>query len=130
MLAATPTSFLCGIRDRDGRWLSLVRGRRQEGIAEIDWLMNRADLPHYSLATVVRSCLIEHEISLGTRRLYIEGGTSMPIRGSFLRAPFAEVTFRRDSFYAGLLKQAAQRIIPNHFLAATLRSAELTWQPW
>ena len=123
-----PGMFLYGIRDRQGKWLSLVGGRRQQGAVEIDWQMNRADQPHYSLATVVRSYLIEHEISLGTRRLYIEGSTPHPIARSFVKGRVWEATVKRRSLYARLLERFSSRIFPaKNYLAQVLRQKQLTW---
>ncbi len=61
-------SFLLGIRSGDGRWLSLLGGRRHHGTTEVAWQMNREGLEAFSIGTVMRSYLIEHEIALGTKR--------------------------------------------------------------
>jgi hypothetical protein len=127
-LSVGQNSSLCGIHDRDGQWLSLVRVRRQNRFAEIDWQMNRADLPDYSLATVVRSYLIEHEISLGSTRLYIEGGTAQAIGHSFVRGKVSELTVKRSSMYVSLLQKLVTRVIPTHYLAETLRNPGLIWK--
>ena len=127
-LSVGQNSALCGIHDRDGQWLSLVRVRRQNRFAEIDWQMNRADLPEYSLATVIRSYLIEHEISLGSTRLYIEGGTTQAIGHSFVRGKVSELTVKRSSIYVKLLHKIATRVIPTHYLAETLRNPSLIWK--
>lgn len=37
-------SFLLGIRSGDGRWLSLLGGRRHHGTTEVTWQMNREGL--------------------------------------------------------------------------------------
>jgi hypothetical protein len=127
-LSIGTNSVFCGLSDRDGQWLSLVRLRRQNRFAEIDWQMNRADLPDYSLATVVRSYIIEHEISLGSTRLYVEGGTAQAIGRSFVRGKVSEITVKRSSIYVNLLDKMASRVVPTHYLAKTLRDPALNWQ--
>ncbi|MDQ2834241.1 MAG: hypothetical protein M3Y50_10940 [Acidobacteriota bacterium] len=46
--------------------------------------MNRSSVAQYSIGTVSRSYLIEHEIALGMKRLFFEGGTPHTIRHSFV----------------------------------------------
>src|ERR1700729_731500 len=57
--------FCVGLRQSDGQWLSLLGGRRNRNVTEIDWQMNREELARYSIGTVIRSYLIEDEIALG-----------------------------------------------------------------
>ena len=102
-----PGMFLCGIRDRDGRWLSLVGGRRYDDAAEIDWQMNRHDLPAYSLSVVMRGYLIEHEIGRGSRRLFIEGGTPQAMQLSFLTHRVHDLVVVRDSLLLKMLRRSA-----------------------
>ena len=47
--------LLMGMRDRDGRWLSLVGGRRFKAGSELLWQMNRDGMPLYLLSLVMRS---------------------------------------------------------------------------
>ncbi len=55
--------FMVGVISGNGEWLSLLGGRRHHGVTEIGWQMNRESLEEYSLSNVMRSYLIEHEIS-------------------------------------------------------------------
>lgn len=126
-LGDTPTAYLRGLRDQNGRWLALVRGRRQHGFVEIDWQMNSTQYPAYSLATSVRSFLIEHEVTLGSTRLYVEGTTAMAIGRSFLWGPASELTLKRDTPYVRLLEHAARKL-PGHYLAQTLCNPQLRWE--
>jgi hypothetical protein len=131
MLTTQSHFRLCGVRDGNGRWLSLAGMRRQNGFVEIDWQMNRADLPQASLATVLRSYLLEHEIGLGSTRLYIEGGTPQPLGHSFVRQRVAELTVKRDSAYVRLLERFGKTIFPpKNYIGYTLRNAGLHWRPW
>jgi hypothetical protein len=72
--------FCVGVKAPNGQWISLVGGRRHHGVSEIDWQMNRGGLEKYSVGTVIRAYLIEHEIEIGTSRLFFEGGTPHSIR--------------------------------------------------
>jgi hypothetical protein len=128
-LARLPHASLRGIRDRDGRWLALVGIRRQNQFVDIDWQMNRAELPAQSLATVLRSYLIEHEISLGSTRLYIEGGTPQPIIHSFVKQRIGELTVKRNSTCVHLLERFASSVFPaKNYIGRTLTNPELHWR--
>ena len=123
--------FLSGIKGKDGEWLALVGGRRQSGLAEIDWQMNRDDLPRYSLGTVLRAYLIEHEIALGSKRLYVEGGTPHAIGLSFAAEQVAEFTVLRESTYARLVMRFGPKLAPApNYLVQMLTQKDLTWHPF
>jgi hypothetical protein len=123
--------FLHGIRDRDGQWLALVCGRRHNGFAEIDWQMNRADRPSYSLSSVMRAYLIEHEVAQGSTRLYMEGGTTHPIVHSFRQEKIGELTVKRRSWRVWLMERFAERVLPEkNYLGQTLKDAGLEWRGW
>ena len=111
-LHGLPNTLLRGVCDRNGRWLSLVGMRGNGRYVEIDWQMNRAELPASSLSTVMRAYLIEHEIGRGTTRLYIEGGTPQPIGRSFLKERVAELTVKRRSIFVWLLQRFGGRLFP------------------
>lgn len=106
-----PGAFLMGIRAGDGRWLSVTGGRRYADASEIDWQMNRADLPKASLCTVMRSYLIEHEIGLGMKRLFIEGGTPQAIRVSFTIHPVRDMVFVRNTRRLRVLERMKETAI-------------------
>ena len=129
MLHTMPKMMLRGVRGGDGRWLSLVGMRGNGEYVEIDWQMNRAELRTYSLSTVMRSYLIEHEIGRGTTRLYIEGGTPQPIGRSFLKERVGELTLKRRSLYVWLLERFAGRIFPvKNRLAQILMEPGASWR--
>jgi hypothetical protein len=116
--------LFCGMRGRDGEWLSLVGGRRNQHTTEIDWQFNRSGLPHFSLCTAMRTFLLEHEIARGTRKLVFEGGTPHPMRFSFTSAPTVDLlAVRRNSARAWLLRRFANQIFPEkNFLRAALNN--------
>lgn len=115
--------LLCGLRGRDGQWLSLVGGRRNGTTTEIDRQLNRAGLPHSSLCTAMRAFLLEHEIARGTKRLVFEGGTPHPMRFAFTPGQTVDLlAIRRHSARAWLLRHFADRIFPQkNFLRAALK---------
>jgi hypothetical protein len=130
-LVALERPLFAGIQDRNGRWLALVGGRRRTREIEIEWQMNRHDLPHYSLSTVLRSSLIEHEIELGSTRLYIDGGTCQRIGNYFVEENLCELTVRRRSLYAGLLIWFIRRLLPGKNPVAEIVSDRAqVWHPW
>jgi hypothetical protein len=130
MLSTQPNQCVRGIRDATGRWLGLVGTRRQNGFVEIDWQMNRAAMPTRSLATVLRSYLDEHEVALGSTRLYIEGGTPQPIGRAFLQQRVCDLIVKRNSTYIAVLERFASSIFPpKNYIGNHLRNPELHWHP-
>ena len=115
--------LLCGLRGRDGQWLSLIGGRRNGTTTEIDRQLNRAGLPRYSLSTATRAFLLEHEIARGTKRLVFEGGTPHPMRFAFTRGQTVDLlAIRNRSTRAWLLRRFADRLFPEkNFLRAALK---------
>ena len=115
--------LLCGLRGRDGQWLSLIGGRRTGTTTEIDRQLNRAGLPRYSLSTATRAFLLEHEIARGTKRLVFEGGTPHPMRFAFTRGQTVDLlAIRSRSARAWLLRRFADQLFPEkNFLRAALK---------
>lgn len=116
-------TVFAGVRAADGRWLSLIGGRRHGATTEIDWQINLEGLARYSLSTVMRALLLENEIARGTRRLRFEGGTPHPMRHSFLNREVTDLlALRRRSLRAWALRRFARWIFPEkNFLRAALR---------
>jgi hypothetical protein len=104
--------ILAGTRDREGRWLSLVGGRRVRGDSEIFWQMNRKDLPAHSISLVMRTYFIEHEVSRGAQRLYLDGGSSHSIRHSFVKGTVIDLAVLRHTPVAFLVRKFGRRLIP------------------
>jgi hypothetical protein len=115
--------LFAGLRDADGRWLSLIGGRRDGDVTTIDWQMNRVGLERYSLSTAMRAFLLEHEIARGTARLYFEGGTPHAMRFAFTNTETTDVlAIRRWSLRAWMLRRFACSILPEkNFLRSALR---------
>jgi predicted SprT family Zn-dependent metalloprotease len=118
-----------GIKDRDGRWLSMLGGRRYLDRSELLWQLNREGLAANSLGTVMRSYFIEHEIAHGSRRMYIEGGTPHPIKFSFVPERLTDLVVLRRSLMAKAMQMVARHTIsPDNELSHMLSVKDLTWQ--
>jgi hypothetical protein len=125
--------FISGIQGPDGQWLSMIGGQKHHDLIDIYWQMNLDSLPNYSLSTVMRSFLIEHEVACGTRRIYMEGGTSHSMRFSFVREIVSDLLVRRKSLYGALIARSAKYLLmqrQKNFLSQLLVSKSLTWQSW
>ncbi|MCU1224799.1 MAG: hypothetical protein JWQ42_2892 [Edaphobacter sp.] len=122
------TPLFMGIRDKDGRWLSLVAGRRHHARMEVHWQMNRSDLPEHSLSTVMRAYLIEHEILQGTTRLYFEGGTTHSMNHSFIPERSTDLIVMRRSPFAAVIPILAKCFLPpENMLLQVLSDENLQW---
>ena len=121
---------ILGVKDKNGRWLSLLGGRRHDGRMEILWQMNRAGLNAYSLSTVMRSYCIEEEVTRGTKRLYLEGGTPHSLHHSFVREELVDLVVMRRSWVAkAMRKLVTYRVGTDNELANILRSKDFKWYP-
>ena len=120
---------LMGLRDRDGRLLSVIGGRRVGRSSEVLWQMNRNGLRHLSLSLVMRSYFLEHEIDRGSNRFYIEGGTGHPIRESFTKATVTDLGVLRKSPTTALLRKLARYTAQeDNDLAGILFDPEVEWK--
>lgn len=120
--------LLCGIRDRDGRWLSLMGGRYYDCNFEMHWQMNRADMPAYSLATVMRAFHLEHEVLRGTRRMYVEGGTTHSMSHAFVKEKSTDLIVMRQSPVARLIPGFVKRFLPpENMLLQVLEDEAMQW---
>jgi hypothetical protein len=121
--------FCVGVKRPDGQWISLLGGRRHHGVSEIDWQMNRGGLERYSVGTVIRAYLIEHEINIGTSRLYFEGGTPHSMRHAFVSEKAVDIVVAKRSLFVSLLRRVAHWSPPrNNFLLQTLVDPALHWE--
>jgi hypothetical protein len=120
--------FCVGMKTPDGQWISLLGGRRHHGVSEIDWQMNRAGLEKYSVGTVIRAYLIEHEIEIGTSRLFFEGGTPHSMRHAFISEKAVDIVVAKRSLFVSLLRRAAHWSAPKNFLLQTLVDPALRWE--
>lgn len=121
--------FCVGLKYTEGPWIGLVGGRRHGGVTEIDWQLNRDGLSRYSVGTLIRSYLMEHEIAIGTRELFFEGGTPHSMRYSFLSEKAMDIVVMNRSLFVFLLRRSARWLRPEKsFLLQTLRNPAIKWQ--
>jgi hypothetical protein len=120
--------FCVSVNTPDGQWISLLGGRRHHGVAEIDWQMNRGGLEKYSVGTMIRSFLIEHEIAIGTKRLFFEGGTPHSMRLAFISEKATDILVTKRSLFVSALRRFAQWKSPHrNFLLQLLVNPKLLW---
>ncbi|MDP9037934.1 MAG: hypothetical protein M3O02_01510 [Acidobacteriota bacterium] len=127
-VTSSPNRLFAGLRARDGRWLSLIAGSRVGKDVRIEWQVNRGGLPRYSLTTVMRACVLEHEISLGTRTLLFEGGTPHSMGLSLSPGHVLDILAIRRGLPAGLLRWLGRWVLPrSNFLGRALQDKSLAW---
>ncbi len=120
------TPLFMGIKDKGGRWLSLLGGRRHHDGTEILWQMNRSGLSPYSLSIVMRSYFMEHEIAHGMTKLYMEGGTAHPMRFSFVNDKVTDLVVVRRSRLGLVVPTLAHLFVkPDNDLALMLLDKSL-----
>jgi hypothetical protein len=124
-----PSSHMyLGLRAANGDWLSLIGGRHDGPNTHIEWQMNRADMPSYSLCTLMRSHLIDYEVARGSKRVYFVGGTPHSIRAALVPdVKIADLLVVRG----GLPRWALERLArPDSFVKEMLSNTALEWHPW
>ena len=104
--------FFSGVQGSDGKWLSMVGGRRAGGVTDLDWQMNIASLKPYSLSTVLRAWLIEDEVSRGTRFLRFDGGTTHSMQNAFAEDNIGDLLMTRRFIGRKLWRRACSRFLP------------------
>jgi hypothetical protein len=120
--------LFAGMRDREGNWLSLIAGTRYADHTYIEWQINREGLPRYSLSTVMRSFLLEHESRIGTRKLLFKGGTPHSMGFSLQPAETLDVVVVRRGLRGWLLRRLAHWVFPrSNFLGRALEDQSLAW---
>lgn len=130
-LQASPGRMLLGVKAQDGRWLSLIGGQRNGTTTELEWQVNRGDLPHYSLSTVMRAYLLENEIALGMSRVMFKGGTPHSMRHSLIESRVTDLIVVRRTPLAMGLRKAARWVFPHSiYLGHALRDPDLIWTSW
>jgi hypothetical protein len=129
-----PGGFLLGLRNDQGKWLSLIGGWRQGSVTVLYWQMNAAGYEKLSIGTAMRSYFLEHEVGLGAKTLVYYGGTPHAIGNSFVRAEVTDLVVRRRSWGAAALQQVAQWITSprffvriNSLLAQAIGGKDLEW---
>ena len=120
--------YLMGMKDREGRWLSILAGRRFGDTSEILWQLNRDGYSNQSFSTVMRSYCIEQELACGAHRLQVEGGTFHSMNHSFVREEILDMVVIRP-LAKRVLQSVVTRYVPaDNSLADMLKSNDLVWQ--
>ena len=104
--------ILMGLRDGDGRLLSVLGGRRLGVESDLLWQMNHRDLEGQSLSLAMRTYFIEHEISQQARRVYLDGGSSHSLCHSFARGTITDFAVIRRTPLSFLVRKIARSLIP------------------
>lgn len=108
--------ILMALRDSRGELLSVLAGRRFGTDSDVLWQMNRRGLDQHSLSLVMRTYFIEHEISCGMERVYLDGGSGHSLCHSFARGTVTHLAAIRHTPLSFLVRKTARRLIPqdNH----------------
>jgi hypothetical protein len=126
-----PDCLFLGLRDKNGQWLSIIGGRHHQNGTYVEWQMNRADMTAFSLGTLMRSHLLEHEVKRGSKRLYLVGGTSHSMKFAFGTEHFVDLVTLRRALPAFLLRRFARPLmLEKTFLVQTIADPKLKWEPW
>jgi hypothetical protein len=127
-LSGLRSPLLYGLRDRDGRWLSLIGGRHSDGNMEMYWQINRDDMPSQSLSTAMRAFLIEHEVMKGTRRMYVEGGTTHSMSHAFVPEKATDLIVLRQTPLGRVIPALLRRFLPpENMLLKIFADKDLAW---
>lgn len=127
VLHALHDSFLMGMKDGKGRWLSVLAGRRFGETSEILWQMNRGGYPSQSLGTVMRSYCMEQEINRGAKRLQVEGGTFHSMHHSFTHEEVVDLVVARAQSLNLMRRLARYFVRKDNRLAEMLKNEDLQW---
>ena len=130
-----PGGFVLGLRNRQGKWLSLIGGWRQKDVTVLHWQVNAAGYEKFSVGTAMRSYFLEHEVERGARKLIFYGGTPHSMRNSFEREEVTDLVVRRRSLrstvFLGavrLLGSLRSFVEINSQLVQAVGSYELDWR--
>ena len=125
---AQPHGIFAGLQAADGRWLSVVGGRREGDRAILKWQTNRAGVAHISICSAMRSFLIEDEIGRGTRTISFLGGTHHSLAYSLQFAAATDVIAVRRGLRGEALRRLGSRLLPeSNFLGHALDDPEMEW---
>ncbi len=130
-----PGGFMLGLRNREGKWLSLVGGWRQGSVTVLHWQMNAAGYEKFSIGTAMRSYFLEHEVERGATKLVYYGGTPHSMGNSFEREEVTDLIVRRRSLRSAAMLGAARLLASvrphfkiNSLLVQRVGSKQLDWR--
>jgi hypothetical protein len=130
-----PGGFMLGLRNSQGKWLSLIGGWRQGPATVLHWQMNASGYEKFSIGTAMRSYFLEHEVERGAKKLIYYGGTPHSMGNSFEREEATDLIVRRRSLRAevlyGVLRLLAwlrPHVGINSLLVQMIGSNSLDWR--
>ncbi len=125
---SAPGTFLMGLRSADGRWISLLGGRREGPVTRVDWQRNLLEHKALSLSTAMRAFAIEHEIRQGMAELRFEQGTSHSMHNAFVAEPLVDVLVARRLLRPGIFTKVLPHLLPKgSVLASLLAERGFSW---
>jgi hypothetical protein len=121
-------SVFLGLRAADGRWLSVLAGRRQGDLTEIDWQSNLNSLDKYSLVSAMRAHVLQYEIDRGTRFLRFDNGTGHSMQLYFRKENVSDLLMVHPLLTTNIARRVLPRLLPrdNH-LSKVVREGSLAW---
>jgi hypothetical protein len=121
-------SVLLGLRAADGRWLSVLAGRRQGNLTEIDWQTNLNGFDRYSLVSAMRAHVLQYEINCGTRFLRFKNGTGHSMQSCFRKQNVSDLLMVHPRLTTNIARSVLPRLLPrdNH-LSKVVREGSLAW---
>jgi hypothetical protein len=123
-----PNSIFVGLQSANGQWLSVLGGRRQGDLTDVDWQLNRRGLERYSVSTAMRAYVLQLETDRGTRYLRFDGGTPHSMRLSFMKEPITDLLFFPSLHCKAMLFKLLPNILPEgNSLALVMVSKSWTW---
>ncbi len=125
---SAPGTFLMGLRAADGRWISLLGGRREGLVTRVDWQRNLLEYKALSLSTAMRAFVIEHEIQQNMAELRFEQGTSHAMHNAFVAEPLVDILVARRSLRPSIFTRVLPRLLPKgSVLASLLEERGFSW---
>lgn len=122
-IRATPGSFVMGLRDKEGRWLSYIAGWRQPDATFVEWQLNHHEYEAASLSTVMRTYFLEHEAAQGVADVVFVGGTSEAL-GRYCKPDRCfDILAARRGVRGFIARQVMTRFRPQSQITFLLRGA-------
>ncbi len=123
-----PGTFLTGLRAGNGRWLSMIGGRRQGANTRLDWQRNIVEQGSGSVVAAMRGWFIEHEISLGMRSLRFDKGTTHSLCSALTPEPLHDILFVHPLLSPARVNRWLVRWLPaGSALASVVNQGRFAW---
>jgi hypothetical protein len=100
-LGEVPGVFFCGLRNPEGKWISILAGWVKGANLFILLQMNDGTYVKESVSTVLRSYLIESGIDAGIRRVKFIGGCEGILK-KYCRLRISHLVIQKESYLSRL----------------------------